>query len=399
MLLLKNCKLIPFLTEGTELTEADVLVDGSKICEILPAGTGKDGDCEQVIDLQGKTLLPGLIDMHTHLTMVDMNESFGRWGPVSPSKFTINAIRYAQLYLQCGFTTVRDCGDMTSYPTKYVRDAMNKGKLEGPRLRACGPIVESHWEGSDAMPGFDRMNFPVDGPIGFRRAARTLLGDGFDFVKLYGSGSLLMASNEPGYPIIESEEIEEAVRVADLTGTYVAIHAHGATAIDMAARAGCHTIEHASMISDETIKYLKEERPDNGLVLTLYACDEIMWDPTTYNGARMTKLFPTIKKSLQSAYEAGLTMGWGTDVQMKTFQNEPMREFKIRKETLEFENEEILKQATISSAKLMGLDDIIGTVKAGKEADLVVVDGDPVADISVMYQPPLHVIKGGAVVR
>lgn len=168
------------------------------------------------------------------------------------------------------------------------------------------------------------MALRADGPIGFRRAARQFLGEGFDFVKMYGSGSLLFASKEPSYPVLEADEIREAVRVADLTGSYIAIHAHGSSAID-----------------------------------------EIMRNPTSYNGQRMHKLFPTILSSLQNAYghRDKILIGWGTDVPLETFMEDPMLEFKPRKEALEYFNEDILEQATINSVRLMGLDDLIGTVK------------------------------------
>lgn len=399
MLLLKNCKLLPFLTEGTSLTEADVLVRDGKIERLLPLNANVEA--ETVLDLCGKALMPGLIDMHTHLAMVNADETFGCWGKISAPKFTINAIRYAQYYLNSGYTTVRDCGDMIYNDVRHVRNAINKGELVGPRIHTSGPILETRWEGNDPLSTDMTMALRADGPIGFRRAARQLLGEGFDFVKMYGSGSLLFASKEPGYPVIEADEIREAVRVAELTGSYTAIHAHGATAIDTAVRCGVHTIEHASMITEETLRHMEEHFPDNGLVPTLYASDEIMCDPNSYNGQRMCRLFPTIQASLQNAYthRDKLLIGWGTDVPLETFMEDPMLEFKLRKEKLEYSNEEILKQATINSAKLMGLDDVIGTVREGKEADLIVVDGDPADDISVMYQIPAHVIRSGKLIR
>ncbi len=155
------------------------------------------------------------------------------------------------------------------------------------------------------------------------------------------------------------------------------------------------------MISEDTLKYIDESGQDTALVLTMYAIDEILEEPETYNGKRMTQIMPTIKESLLNAYNnhKNILLGWGTDVSLEKFTSDPMREFRLRKETLGFTNEDILKQATIDSAKIIYQDDKIGSVKPGKFADFVAVDGDPVSDISVMYKVPGHVVKGGEIVR
>ncbi|MBQ3393777.1 MAG: amidohydrolase family protein, partial [Oscillospiraceae bacterium] len=215
------------------------------------------------------------------------------------------------------------------------------------------------------------------------------------------SGSLLMVSNEPGYPILEPDEIEAAVLVAKRNSSYVSVHAHGKTAIDMCVKGGVHTIEHASMISEDTLKYIDDTKQDTALVLTMFAIDEILEMPDTYNGKRMWSIIDTIKESLCNAYNnhKGILLGWGTDVALDLYKTDPMREFRLRKEMLGFSNEDILKQATFNSAKIIYQDDRIGSIKEGKFADFVVVDGDPVEDISVMYKVPEKVIKGGEIIR
>lgn len=393
MLILKNCKFIDFLTEGYEGKTGDILVDGDKIVKIAPVGTDFGVEAE-VFDAEGKTVMPGLIDLHLHLFYDKMSTLLGGANQPYPN-FTIGCMRYAAELINDGYTTVRDCGDSHAWAAKYVRDAVNRGKIQGPRIYTSGPIISSNWTTLDTLDIF------TCGSDGFRDTCRKSLANGADFIKLYGSGSLLMPSNEPGYPILESDEIEAAVLAAKRNSTYVSVHAHGKTAIDMCVKAGVHTIEHASMITEDTLKYIDETKQDTALVYTLYAVDEILEMPDTYNGKRMWAIWDTIKSSLKNAYNnhKNILIGWGTDVSLELFSTDPMREFRLRKEYLDMANEDILKQATINSAKIIYKDNEIGSIKEGKYADFVVIDGDPVEDISVMYKIPAHVIKGGKVIR
>lgn len=221
------------------------------------------------------------------------------------------------------------------------------------------------------------------------------------FLKLYGSASMHAPGRETGIPIIEPEEIRAAVRVAQNYNTYVAIHCHGARAIDNAVRAGVHTVEHASMISEETLRYIEENQLDCGIVPTLF----VFSDSVAGNGSneetqiRLGKIKDRVIASLKNAYQHNILIGWGTDVIRDYYVDRPDTEFRLRKEWLEYSDEDIIKQATINSARLMYMDDRIGTIKAGKDADVILVKGDPSRDIRVMYQKPLHVIKGGKLVR
>ena len=390
MLVLKNCKFVPFLTEGVDLDCGSVVIEDGLIKEILAADAVIPADAE-VFDVEGKTLLPGLLDLHIHLFYENFQDVTR--GNATPAPITtLNAWRYAQEFLNDGYTTIRDVGDLYCRSSMYIKQMIEAGKLEGPRITTSGPIISSNWMNLDSLDIF------ACGSDGFRDAARKNFANGSDFIKLYGSGSLLLESNEPGYPILEGDEVEAAVLVAKRHSSYVSVHAHGPTAIDICVRAGVHTIEHASMISEETLKYIDDNNQDTALVPTL---DEILEMPDTYNGQRMLAIIDRIKGSLCNAYQnhKNILIGWGTDVGQPLYRSDPMREFRLRKEMLGMSNEDILKQATINSAKIIRQEDRIGTVKVGKYADFVVVDGDPVADLSVMYKIPDHVIKGGKIIR
>lgn len=392
MLILKNCTFVDFLTEGYEGKTGDILIDGEKIVKIAPCGTDF-GVKAKKYDVKGKTLLPGLIDLHCHLFYDGFDALMNP--KLSAADFTLNAVNYANEFLKDGYTTVRDCGDNFCRGAQHLRDAVNKGKMVGPRIFTSGPIITSNWTNPNNLDTF------ACGKDGFREVCRKNFAEGADFVKLYGSASLLTPSPEPGNPILEPDEIEAAVLAAKRQLSYVSVHAHGAEAIDMCVKAGVHTIEHASLISEETLSYIDENKLDTALVYTLYAMDEVLEEPDSYNGKRLKAIWDKVTGALKNAYNnhKNVLIGWGTDVSIYKFREDPMKEFRLRKEYLDMSNEDILKQATIDSAKIIHKEDQIGSIKEGKFADFVVVDGNPAEDLSVMYKLPLHVIKGGQIIR
>lgn len=395
MLLLKNCHLVECLTEGVDFSEGDVLLDGGKITTIAPAGTLQI-EGAQVMDLAGKTLMPGIIDMHVHLFTTD----YTSFGPgISPVEYAYRVMSYSNLMLDLGITTVRDVGDNPSRPAIALSRAIDAGKLPGPNIIPSGPILCP-----TAPSTSDCIAERIDGRDNTRLMCRRNLVSGAKFIKLYGSASMTAPCKETGYPIIEPEEIEEAVKVAKNYSTYVSIHCHGAKAIDNAVKAGVHTVEHASMITEETLQYIDDNHLDVGVVPTLFVFRDSVAGMEGSNEEmvnRLGKIKADVIASLKNVYQnhKGILMGWGTDVIQTRYAQEPGAEFKLRKEWLECTDEDIIKQATINSAKLMYMDDQIGSVKVGKMADLIVVDSDPSKDITVMYQKPLHVIKSGNLIR
>ena len=294
-----------------------------------------------------------------------------------------------------GFTTIRDCGDGHAWATAALSKAIDSGRMTGPTIIPCGPILCPTAANTSAY-----ILDNIDGTDNVRRMARLAIRKGARFLKLYGSASLNSPLGEAGLPIIEPDEIREAVQVAKRYSMYVSIHAHGAEAIDNAVKSGVHTVEHASLITEETLKYIDENCPDFGIVPTL----SVVYGTASPErkdviAERARKLFGTICSNLKNAYDHHVRMGYGRDVTMESYVAHPEMEFKLRKENLGFADADILRQATIDSAILLGKDNEIGSIKEGKMADLVVVDGDPAKDITVMYEKPLHVIKKGKVIR
>lgn len=393
MYVLKNCRLIKELTEGSSLTQADLYLENGKIQKIAPCGSETKKE-DEVLDVKGATVMPGLIEGHTHLRAVSRTKlTDGR----IPCAVAYDVIRFAKFFLDHGYTTVRDMGDNVATPAIHLRNAVNEGKFVGPRIFSPGPTLVPTEFGNDADWSVPN-HYDVNGPEEMRKMVRFCLQKGSDFIKLYGSGSMMVMNGKPGALIMEEDEMREAVKITGRKNTYCAIHMHGTEGCELAARAGVRTIEHASFISEHTLKYLETKKAEGqGIVLTL-SCLEELGENARFNGDVIKKRKEEIFSHLRKTKDYDILIGWGTDTSMEFYDHDPYAEFRMRKEILGFSNLEILKQVTVDTARLMMKDDVIGTVKEGKYADLAVIDGNPDEDLSAMYRRPLHVIKGGELV-
>lgn len=395
MLLLKNCKLIPELTEGTDLLTADILIEGEYIKDILPAGS-KTPEGAKEMDMDGKTVMPGLIDAHVHLFFGRTNQLPGEVYTAASRAF--DCIEYANYLLSIGITTVRDCGDDENYPASALRDAINKGKVKGPRLQCSGPLIMPPYQGVGT--GGNMCNLYGNKEEMISKIRYNELA-GADFVKLYGSGSMIMPGSNPHLSLLTEEEVRTAVEIAEMRDTYVAVHCHGTKACDQMFECGVRTIEHASFISEETLKKM-DGRKDVGLVLTQAFLSDELLAADGYDEESLKRIYAVREKvhaCVKKIKDYDIIVGMGTDYFLPSYKTEPRMEFKVRKRDLGFSDLDILKQATINNAKLMRWDDRIGTVKVGKFADLIAVKGNPAEDISVMYELPELIIKGGEVIN
>ncbi|MFS0645137.1 amidohydrolase family protein [Siminovitchia sp. 179-K 8D1 HS] len=387
--ILKNCRLIPELSGHLPFEFADITVEDRKIRKIAPSGSDSyDG---HVIECEGKTLLPGIIDLHIHL------HAAGSFDPHTRNDFEIMkmACKNAKLYLQYGITTVRDVGS-TNRVAHAVRDAINEGVFVGPRIISGGKIIRPTGIPDDRNPAsFTRG---ITGHNEMVKAVREEFAEGADMVKIYASGSALQTEGVPTQPILFSEEIRAAVEVANMNGKYVAAHCHSNEAIHMCLDEGVYTIEHGTYVDDAAIEKLKEER--SYLVPTLTPMHHRKpnnRDP--YEDAILEQKLKVLAEAtsvrLRAAYEAGLKMGFGTDVSINTFDVRTGMEFKMRKELCGMKNIDILLQATKHSAFIAGLEGITGEIKEGYEADLILVDGKPDIHMEVMFKKPELVFKSG----
>lgn len=391
MTILRNCRLVKELTEGYEGDYGDVLIDGNFIREIKPVGHKFEGAYEE-IDVNNRTLIPGLFDLHTHLYSFIFNPY--ELQSMDVGKIIFGAYDFAKAYLKAGYTTIRDCGS-THNSAAAVRDAISQSIVEGPRILSSGLIITPTETGNDTFKDLYREADGVDGMI---RACRRELQLGNDFVKLMVTGAFMNEGGEPGLQIATFDEMRACVETARIKKTYVAGHCHGTEGIKNAIRAGIRTIEHAVFIDEEGIELLKCAE-DTYLVATgaisMYCLDKDNVDISPELYEKSIRYAEKEKNCINQAYRAGLEIGFGSDLDLKAFRNTPGYEFIARKEFYDFADLDILLQATKISAKIAGLDELLGTVKPGKYADLVVVDGKPDEDIYAMTKPVAYVFKEG----
>ena len=390
MILLKNCRLIPALTEGFDGPCADILVEAGAIKEIRKPGCGSPVSGETV-DLRNATVLPGLFDLHSHLGCFTLHppDMLAK----SPLESAFLAYAFAMAYLRQGYTTIRDCG--SNYGTAVAaRNAINNGRIPGPRIFASGLIVTPTERGNET---FGPLYVEADGVEAVMKACRVEFKNGADFIKYMASGAFSNEGGDPGQTITTLEELRAAVSLAETKGAYVAAHAHGADAIKLCIEAGVRTIEHASFIDDAGIRMAKDAQ-NCFLIPTLAVVKAALDAPPQVQEEAWGDIAAKEKATLAGikvAYDSGLPLGWGSDIDYEHFKMKPGYEFTARKELLGFDNLELLKQATIYSARCLGLESKLGTIKENKLADLIAVDGNPDEDIYVMEKTPVLVMKEG----
>jgi imidazolonepropionase-like amidohydrolase len=385
---------------GAPLAPAMVRVDGDRIAEVgsrltVPAGA-------RVIDLGDATLLPGLIDLHTHLT-----DKFGvHWEQAlvstTPGQAALWGAVNARTTLMAGFTTCRDMGPTWPYVDVDLRDVIGQGGLPGPRLLVAGNYVSSTGGAGDARQFSIYVDVPIvrnlaDGPEEVTKAVRTNLKNGADFIKILATGAVLSKGIPPGSQQYSDAEIQAAVTEARRWGRQVAAHAHGADGIKAAIRAGVRTVDHGSMLDDEAVALLKGSTATY-YVPTLYTSDVI--DTSGHVPESEKERERQIKDAqyagFRRALAAGLSVGVGSDAAVIPH-GQNARELSVRVRMGE-KPMAALVSATRVNAEILGWSDRIGTVEKGKLADIVAVPGDPLADITAVERVGF-VMKGGTVYR
>lgn len=393
-LILKNCRLISYLTEEYEVKEnqlADIVIENKRIKEILPAGTAFEGDID-ILDVEGNTLMPGMLDLHMHFDFTTMDVLQIKYR--NAVKELVEGIEYGFDYLRSGFTTVRDCGSAFNLGVT-LRDMYAKGTIMGPRVIASGHC------NTPTAPGnaeFGPLYKVFDNAAEARKIVREDIELGCDFVKYMATGAVMNIGGDPGAMICSFEELKALSDAAKEMGTYVAAHCHGKKGILACAEAEIGSIEHASYIDDACIETLLSHGNQTFIVPTVEIAYSMREDLTgntpKFMHERSIEIMEHISEYMPKAYRAGIRLGWGTDADRITFNAFPGLEFMARK-AAGFSNEELLKMATIDSAALIGMEDSIGTVKVGKLADLIVMEGAPDENIQVMRQLPKYVLKEG----
>ena len=389
-MILKNCRLLPELSPVSEAATADLEISEGFVVKI----SCEPLEGETCFDCEGKTLLPGLIDLHTHIS--------GLRGPGSstfrtPMKALVEYADQTRRYLDYGYTTVRDCGSLGRV-ANFVRDLVCRDVLEGPDIISCGLIlIPTEVEESDEI--YD-MYVNCDSPDEFRKGVRKELAEHADYIKIMASGSAFHPTGILSQPILAREELQAAVDAAALKGSYVAAHAHGDAAVRTCIETGVKTIEHATYIGEETLEILKQTEGCY-LVPTLSAMHVSRPDgeESSFWLQRLSEMLKFCTENIERAYRAGCKLGFGTDSTVTMDQYEQGLEFKFRKEFCHMDNMDILLQATRYSAEIADIGDRVGRIEEGYLADLILVDGNPDEEMSVMYRRPEKVWKRGRLVR
>ena len=378
-----------------------VVIEGEKIMQVAPSSEVKAGAGDATIDLPDATLLPGLIDMHTHLTF-DLN-SLGYQGlGISTAREALHGTRNARRTLEAGFTTVRNVG-AKDYADIALRDAINDGDVIGPRMVASGPalgITGGHCDENLLPPAFHFQGDGVaDGVEAVQHKVREVIKYGADVIKICATGGVLSKGDDPNASQYTLEEMKAIVADAHRLGRRVAAHAHGAEGVRWASEAGVDSVEHGHLMDDAAIATLKK----NGtyLVPTLFLTEYMQQhmehsDIPEYSRQKMRDVAAAAQQNVKKAFAAGVKVAFGTDAAVYPH-GLNAGEFHVYVK-LGMTPLAAIQAATINAADLLGWKDRVGTLEPGRWADIVAVDGDPTKDVTILERVKF-VMKGGAVYK
>ena len=383
-----------------------IVVDGGRIAAVesgFRAATAGD----LVIDLSSATVMPGLMDMHVHLTSEHSRRSEIDSVRKGEADRAYDSVPFAERTLLAGFTTVRNVGDQFNVSIA-LRRAIEEGKVRGPRVFTSGRSIGStggHADASNSWGPFlysddPRLNTVCNGADGCREAVRQRYKDGVDSIKITATGGVMSIAKSGTAPQFTEDELAAIISTAHDYGLKVAAHAHGTEGMKRAVRAGIDSIEHGTLMDDETMRLMKQQGTHYVPTISAgrWVYDKAQ-DPTYFPAIVRPKALaigPVIQKTFAKAWQAGLTIMFGTDCGVCEHGSNA-REFGYMVEA-GMPIMAAIRSATIVPARYLGIDDRLGSIEAGKLADIVAVPGDPMTDASVMERVSF-VMKEGVVYK
>lgn len=384
---------------GKMLANQDIVVEGDKIVSVSPAGGRAPAD--HFIDLSNSTVLPGLIDTHVHLSFDP--DMFGYHSlAISSPTLAMLATKNAKSTIDAGFTTVRSAG-AEQFVDVALRDLIDAGRLPGPRILAAGSalgITGGHCDNTLLPFDYnDKARGVADGVAAVQAKTREMIKYGADVIKICATGGVLSRGDDPEHSQYTKEELKAIVDDAHRLGRKVLAHAHGAEGIRWSSEAGVDSVEHGSYIDDAAIAMMKER--GTYLVPTLYLADWFLENAernrvAPFFVAKAKTVFPIARRNITKAFASGVKVAFGTDAAVYPH-GLNAREFAVMVK-LGMSPAQALQSATVNAADLLGWSKNVGTIEAGKWADIIAVDGDPLQDITKM-EKVRFVMKGGEVVK
>ncbi|HRO25975.1 MAG TPA: amidohydrolase family protein [Luteimonas sp.] len=399
-----HCERLFDARAGKVLGEHTIVVEDSRIRSVLP-GHAKLPDGTASIVLAGRTCLPGWTDLHVHLGSQSSPQSYSEGFRLDPVDYAYRSVGYARKTLLAGFTSVRDLGGEVA---PHLRDAIQQGLVEGPRIFAAGKSIATTGGHADPTNGYNSMLSHLMGPPGptegvinsiddARQAVRQRYKDGSDVIKITATGGVLSYAKSGDAPQFREDEIRAVVETAKDYGYTVAAHAHGTEGMKRAVVAGVTSIEHGTHMDDEVMRLMKQH--GTWYVPTIYA-GRFVADKARVDGyfpeivrPKAARIGAQIQETAARAYRAGVKIAFGTDQGVGPH-GDNAREFIYMVEA-GMPAAYALQAATVRAAEVLGLDDQ-GVIAEGMRADIIALPGDPVADINAVMDVDF-VMKDGKV--
>ena len=381
-----------------------IIINGDIVQSIL-RGYLNPGPNDNLIDLKNYTVLPGLMDMHTHLSGQSNPKIYMEKFYMDIDEYAYRSIPYAEKTLMAGFTTVRELGGVIS---TSLRDAINAGYVIGPRIYSAGKSIATTGGHADPSSGLN-MNFSgdpgpkegvINGPSDARKAVRQRYKNGADLIKITATGGVLSVAKNSKNPQFTEEELVAIVETADDYDMHVAAHAHGPEGMKRAIKAGVHSIEHGTIMDGEVLALMKKHGTyyvptiSAGMFVAEKAKESGYYPPIIVPKA--LEIGPRLLNTFTTAYKFGIKIAFGTDSGV-SYHGDNAKEFYYMVKGGMPEMEAI-KSATVVASEMLKINDKYGTIESNKIADIIAVEGDPIKDITAL-QKVVFVMKDGKIYK